>query len=554
MVERLPFAPYRLSPGVLPEEGARAAALQRAGPLLAAAGEPLPAAALAGALAELPVGRAASEGEACRAADGSPSGLGGPPRACLTSERHRVRVAEAARAALGAGFAGLALDRPDASLAQGLLGAGFCPDCQREFARRLSREYGDQFQPLDYLALAREAVASAPGAVGYAALPFGRDFWRFRHDSLERAMRAASRAARDAARAAGRPFAVAAWFDAVGPAQLLAARLLDMAVFPAPAQADQAAGLIALLRAAMGRRSVAVAPPPGTPPAQLLQLASLGACAGVGLAGLEATGEAAAQLGRLRALAAEVSAGGQAQGVAAQVAECALLYSAEADLWSGGRHRRSVELAASTLAAQHVQASVVLRPSDTPAGAVLVLAGAAGISPHEAREVTRRLEAGAGVLCLGAPTRVDEAGRDLGSFLAGAKPAGVKVGAGTLTELPALLGPTGEPALDEGLLEKALAGLLGKGRRAVGVTGRARLSATLWRRDKELDVLLATLGPERSQGNTLFLGLHITGGSRRARFRSTDGTDVEIRLNPSGRSVSTVLPAFSGYAVLQLGA
>ena len=183
----------------------------------------------------------------------------------------------AALAALLAGFAGVSLDRPDASLAQGLLGAGFCPDCQREFGRRLSREYGDQFQPLDYLKLAREAVASAPGALGFSALPFGRDFWRFRHESLERAVASHARAATDAARAAGRPFSVSAWFEAVGPAQLAAARHLDAAVFPTGDAATQGLGLFALLRAAMGRRPVAVTAPSGTPPAQLLRLASLGA-------------------------------------------------------------------------------------------------------------------------------------------------------------------------------------------------------------------------------------------------------------------------------------
>jgi hypothetical protein len=554
MLERAPFAPYRLSPGALPEEAARAAGSQAAGPLLAVAGDPLPGALLAEALAELPVGRAATEAEACRAADGSPSGLGGPPRACLTSERHRARVAEAARAALASGFAGVTLDRPDASLAQGLLGAGFCSDCQREFARRLSREYGDQFQPLDYLALAREALASAPGAVGYAALPFGRDFWRFRHDSLEQALRAHARAARDAARTAGRPFAVAAWFDAVGPAQLLASRQLDLVVFPAGAQPEQAAGLFALLRAVLGRRPVAVAPPPGTAPAQLLQLASLGACAGVGLAGLVAGGEAATQLLRLRELAAELAAAGRAPGAATPLAECALLYSAEADLWSGGRHRRAVELAHGALGAHHVQAPVVLKAGDAPPGAVLVLAEATGLSPGEAREVSRRLEAGGSLLYLGEPSGVDEAGCDLGEVLPSGKPGGVRAGAGTVAQLPALLGPRGEPSLDDGQLEKALTALLGKGRRAVGLTGRARLSASLWRRDEALDVHLATLGPERAQGSTLFLGMHLTGGSRKARFRSAEGADVQIRLNPSGQAVSTVLPAFSGYAVLELGA
>jgi len=85
-----------------------------------------------------------------------------------------------------------------------------------------------------------------------------------------------------------------------------------------------------------------------------------------------------------------------------------------------------------------------------------------------------------------------------------------------------------------------------------GVTGRARLSATLWKAGDQVDVHLATLGPERSQGNTLFLGLHVAGVARKARFQSAEGADVEIRLNPSGYSVSTILPAFAGYAVLSL--
>ncbi|HET9552145.1 MAG TPA: hypothetical protein VFP50_04195, partial [Anaeromyxobacteraceae bacterium] len=278
MAPRSVFAPYRLEPGVLPEEAARTAAVQRAGPLLASTAEPLPAALVTSSYAALPVGRAAVEAEACRAADGSPAGLGGPLRACLVSERHRARVAEAARLALGAGFAGVDLERPDASLAQGLLGAGFCADCQREFGRRLAREYGDQFQPLDYLALAREAVAQAPGALGYAQLPFGLDFWRFRHDALERSVRASARAARDAAREAGRPFAVSAWFEAVGPAQLAAARHVDAAVFPAGAAAGRlGTGLFQLLRAALGRRSAAVAPAEEATPAGLVRLATLGA-------------------------------------------------------------------------------------------------------------------------------------------------------------------------------------------------------------------------------------------------------------------------------------
>jgi hypothetical protein len=240
--------------------------------------------------------------------------------------------------------------------------------------------------------------------------------------------------------------------------------------------------------------------------------------------------------------------------VATPVAECALLYSADADLWSGGRHRRAVALAAEALAAHQVQAPVVTRLADAAPGVVVVLADAAGLTAHEARELSRRLEGGAGVLTFGEPSRVDEAGRAHGPFLPAGKPGGVKAGGGTVAQLPALVPSRGGGAgVDDGRLEKALVALLGKGRRAVGVTGRTRLTATLWRRDGAVDVHLVTPGGERAQGNTLFVGLHVAGGHRRARFRSAEGSDLEIRLNPSLASVSTILPAFSGYAVLSLG-
>jgi hypothetical protein len=152
---------------------------------------------------------------------------------------------------------------------------------------------------------------------------------------------------------------------------------------------------------------------------------------------------------------------------------------------------------------------------------------------------------------VGPASRVDETGRDQGAFLPAAKVSGTRSGLGLLSQLE--LPEAGEPAIDGAELEKALAALVGR-RRAIGVTGRARLSAWLWRRQGGLDLHLATLGPERAQGSMLFLGQHVTGGSRRARFRSADGGDVEIRLNPSGQAVSTVLPAFHGYAVLGIDA
>jgi hypothetical protein len=551
------FAPYRLTPGAIPEEALQRAEALAAEPMVAASGAALPAPLLGAALADLAAGRAPTPEDACRAADGSPAGLSGPPRACLSSTHQRDRVAASAQAALAAGFGGICLDRPDAPLALGLLGAGFCHDCRTAFDRYLLREYGGHFEALDYLAVAREAVTASSGAVTFDQLPFGRDFWRFRTECLDAAVRDYVRGARDGARLLERPFAVTAQFEALGPAQLHAARHLDAAVFPGPEVAGVGIGHFRLLRAAMGRRPVAIAPPGGpapTPGPLLVRLAAVAATCGVEVSGLEPADAAGAQLAQVRRLARQLArAAGRPPALAAPVAECCVLYSAEADLWTSGRHRLSVARAVETLAALHLQAPVVTRVRDAPPEAALVLPDAVALSALEAKEVLRRLEGGTSVLAFGEPGQVDELGRPAGAFLPGGKAGGVKVGSGTLAELPSLAPEKGSPEpLDAAALEKALAALLGRARRAAGVSGRSPLLVVLQRTGDALDAHLATLGPERAQGLTLFLGAHLAGGVRRARFVSSDGSDVRIPLNPSGTSLSTVLPSFLGYAVLSL--
>jgi hypothetical protein len=551
------FAPYRLAPGAPPEEVARIAAELTVEPLVAPTAEPLPAGIASRALADIPCAPAASPEEACRAADGSPSGLSGPPRACLSSERHRARVAGAARAALAAGFGGVFLDRPDAALALGLLGAGFCPECMAAFGRHLSREFGPHFQALDYLAMVREAVTVSSGAIGHTQLPFGRDFWRFRIEALDDALRAYVRGARDASRWQPGAFEVVAQFEALGPGQVRAARHLDGAIFPGPEVAGIGIGHFRLLRAVMKRRPVAIAPPGGpapTPPHLLARLAAVGATCGVEISGLEPSGGAGAELAAVRRLARQVALEpGRAPAAGTPVAEACVLYSAEADLWTNGRHRLSVARAGEALAALHLQAPVVTRVQDAPPEAALVLADAVSLSSQEAKEIRRRLESGSSVLAFGEPGQVDESGRPAGAFLPGGKAGGVKVGSGTLAELPSLSPEKGSPApVEPGALEKALRALIGKGRRAAGVSGRSPLLVILQKSGEALDVHLVTLGPERAQGVTLFLGSQLAGGVRRGRFLSSDGSDVVIRLNPSGYSLSTVLPSFRGYAVLSL--
>lgn len=561
------FAPYRLPAGVLPHEASRIAAAAAAEPLLVRLDEPLPGGMAGQALADIAAGHAFAPDEACRAADGSPSGAPGQLRACLLSPRHRGRVEQAVTAALQAGFAGVCLDRPDAPMAQGVLGSGFCPDCQRAFSKELAREYGDHFMPIDYLALAREALATASGAVSHEQLPFGRDFWRFRAAALARAIQAYARAARDAARAAGRPFEVAAQLEAVGPAQLLAARHLDAAIFPVKGENQTSgAGLFRLLRAAMGRRPCAAALVGEATPAAALRLAGVAAACGVELVSFEPGGGQAPApqdsnpmpeaLAALRRFARRLGAEQQAAGEAEPVAECAVLYSPEADLWTGGDHRAQVERAGDALAALHAQAPVALRLADVPSSATLVLAGAASLPPADAQEVTRRVEAGGAVLVIGELGSVDGAGRRAAPPLPPGKVTGAKVGKGVVVALPAL--PAARPGtlLDPAqlpALSRALSVLLGKGRRAASVAGRTPVLVALARRGDRLEAHLVSLGPAPAQGATLFLGVHVAGAARKARFQSAAGQDERIQMNPSGYSISTVLPAFQGYAVLTIG-
>lgn len=539
------FAPLVVPPGGSSSALAGLAGETGSGPLLVE-GEQRPAPEVAArSLALLAAWRAMSPEEACLGADGNPAG-GDAPRACPVSPPGRERLAAAAAAALEAGLAGVALDRPDALLSLGLLGAGFCQACQRGFQRELSREYGEQLEPVDYLRLAREAVAQASGAVSFEVLPFGRDFWRFRAEAVERSVAALSRAARDQARASGRAVHVSARFQAFGPAQAAAARHLDSAIFPVDPPQGMGAGEYRLLRAVMGRRPCAAELPAGASGDELWRAAALAAACGVAV--LPASGEAARALAPLRRFAAELSSRRDAPAPGRPVPECAVLYSAESDLWTDGRHRLAVREALASLSSIQVQAAAVLDPAEAPAPAALVLAGAGALSPAEAHAVQRRLESGGGVLALGSPAAVDAAGRPAPQpFLPEGKPAGVRVGLGTLVELPAPA-PGGPASLDP--LARAVQALLGPGVRSASILARGPVHVSLCREGDVADVHLVSLDPRPLHGATLFLGVHVVGSPRRARFQSAEGADERITLNPSGYSVSTVLPAFRGWAVL----
>ncbi|HYQ81721.1 MAG TPA: hypothetical protein VEP68_09470 [Anaeromyxobacteraceae bacterium] len=549
-----PFAPLLVPPVGSTAATGRLAAEIGAGPLLARDLPPPPGDLAARALALVPAWQAEAPEEACRAADGSPA-VGEAALACPVSQAARDRLAARLEAAMGAGFAGVALDRPDAALLPGLLGAGFCQPCQRAFHQELAREYGDQLEPFDAQGLAREALAQASGALGLDALPFGREFWRFRADSVTRSVAAAARAARDWARSAGRAAQVSARFSSVGPAQAAAAHHLDSAIFPTSEPDGLGAGAFRLLRAVMGRRPCAAELPAGTAAEAAWRSACLAAACGVDV--LPPDEAAARALAPLRRLARELGLRRGAPGPHRPVMECAVLYSAESDLWSDGRHRAAVAGALDALAAAQVQAAAVADPADAPPKAVLVLAGADGLSPHEAHLVLRRVESGGGLLAFGHPVALDHGGRPAPQpFLPEGKPAGVRVGQGTLVELPDLVPPPGSGLApgppDPEALARALQLLLGRGVRAASTLARSPLYVSLYQEGEAVDVHLVSLEERPVRGATLFLGVHVVGSRRRARFRSADGVDERITVNPSGYSISTVLPAFRGWAVVSL--
>jgi hypothetical protein len=553
------FAPYRLPSGAPGgASSATASGETRPVPVVGAPGS-VPEALVGSALAEISAGLAAPGVAPCLAADGQPAGMGGPPRACPCSPAQRAAVARATAEAYSAGFGGVLLDRPDAPHAGGLLGAGFCPECQKDFVRHLAREYGDHFEAIDYLALARTALADAPGAVTFERLPFGRDFWRWRHEALERAVAADVRTARDAGRGAAaqghdppRPFEVVIQYESLGPSQLRGARLADAAIFPASVPAGGTGiGLFRLLRTVMRRRPAAVTPPPGAAQGTALgRLAAVAATCGVALAGQGPS--PSREVAGVRRVALQLAAAGRAPTDTEPWAEVVLLYSAEADLWTGGRHLQALLRASEVLALGHVQAPVVTRLADAPRDAPVVLADAGALTPLEVKDLRRRLESGGSVLSFGPAGEVDETGHAHEGALPAGKPSGVRIGQGTLVELPPLAPLGGEEPPDAELVEKGLAALLGRGDRAARVAGRHPILVVVDHKPSAVHVHLVSLGAGRAQGMTLFLGVKLAGGVRRARFVSADGTDVRIPMNPSGTSLSTVLPAWQGYAVLSL--
>jgi hypothetical protein len=312
-----------------------------------------------------------------------------------------------------------------------------------------------------------------------------------------------------------------------------------------------------LWRAAIGRRRVAAQLPAGATAEQVARHATALAATGVTV-GLE-EGERALALAPIRALLAEHAARRDGRPFEQPVAECLVFYSPEADMWSSGLHRLELEEVGEILSRLHVQWEVVTGGSPLRPGSVLVLPQAIGMTPVEATAVTRFLEAGGKVLVLGEARAAGPGGRMLPPFLPELKAGRSKAtyaGEGSLVALAPLVpapsggsvasAPSAEP------VERALAALSGRGRRAVQVVSPTPLAVSAWRPARRLDVHVSSLADGPVRGATLVISTAVSGSARRARFRGAGGIDEKIALVPSAGEVAAVLPEFLGYGVLSL--
>lgn len=553
-----PFSPFRIRPGDPVPEAEAFAVRTRGAPFVVDPAEPSSPRLAPAALARVPAGKAADQEEACRDADGRVSGTTGHERACLHGASHRARVVAECRTLLAAGYSGVVLDRPDLVLGLGLFGAGFCEACQAVFQAGLREEYGEQVEPFDFRRIAADELATAPGAVSFRRLHFGRDFWKFRLDSLADALAAYVLPVRDAAREARRPFDLVGRFEQVGPAQFQAARFLDGTVLPLSPLPHHTGGAEARLwRAAVGRRPVVAQLPSSATAEQVLRHASALAATGVTV-GFE-EGERATVLAPIRALLAEHAGRRDGRPFEQPVAECMVFYSPEADMWSSGLHRLELEEVGEVLSRLHVQWDVATGGSPLRPGSVLVLPQAIGVTPVEATAVTRFLEAGGKVMVLGEARAAGPGGRMLPPFLPEAKVGRSKAthaGDGLLVALPPLIaapsGGAGAPFPAIELVERGLASLSGSGRRAVQVVSPTPLTVAAWRPHRRLDVHVSSLADVPVRGATLVISTEFSGSAKRARFRGSGGIDEKVALVPSAGEVAAVLPEFLGYGVLSL--
>jgi hypothetical protein len=526
------------APGV-PEKGALPAAA--AAPALAAGTEPA-----APQVHELPwvvsaeVAEAAGEVDRCQALDGTALGV-----RCPSSLEGREGAGLLAARAAVCGEAVL-LDGVDRWYLLGTEGAGYCRSCGFALVENLREILGDHFDPFDALEALRSSALPMPER------PFARQKQALRlAEPLEAAKRAILRARDEARRKRTVEISVLARVGALTALSLELCRHLDGLLFEL-AIGDPFAALLPLLaaRAALGQRPAVAVLPPFATAAQVQQYAALAtACDADLMLPQEASAGARAALARHRQFLGLIR---ERYRPSTPLFDAEVLLSPRCDHWTAGSHQRASTAAVAALAKAQLQPAVRLDLAGGVRARLLVLAGAAAIPVPDAAAARRYVEGGGDILLLGKCMPVDEEGR---------------VGEPVFPEVKSGLEPVGEGrvfALDdsaqEAAISRALRELAGRGRAQVTLSGRGRLIARAYLDpERKLDMHFVNVDLQGeafvpAQGVQVAIAGQAAGGGRAAYWFAPErsgGEDGErIVLNPSGFSVSTILPAVQSYALL----
>jgi hypothetical protein len=486
------------------------------------------------------VSEPSGEGDVCRAPDGSSAGV-----RCVSSLEGREAAGELASQAARAGDAVL-LEGLDRWYRLAAVSAGYCRSCELALIEALRESYGEHLQPFDPL----EALRAS--ALPPAERPYAREKQRLRlSEAVEAAKRAVLRARDEARRARSVEIAVLGRVGTLSAVSLELCRHLDGLVFDL-GSLDPFSELLPLLaaRAALGQRPALAVLPSGAGVGHVRQFAALAAACDVDLfLPADAPPEARAALARHREFLSLVR---ERYRPSAPLLDAEILLSPRCDHWTAGAHQRAASSCASALARAQLQPAVRLDLAGGVKSRLLILAGAGALPEADAAASRRYVEGGGDAVVLGRCAPADEEGRVGDPLFPEVKSGLERVGEGRVFRL--------DEGAQDAALARAVRELAGRGRAQITLAGRGRLFARAYLDpERKLDVHLVNLevrddGFAPAQGVQMSIAGQAAGGGRSGYWFAPErsgGKDGErIVLNPSGFSVSTILPSIDAYALL----
>lgn len=489
------------------------------------------------------VSEPAGEAERCAALDGSPAAV-----RCASSLEGRQDAGDAAARAAMLGEA-VVLAGLDRWYRLGPEGAGYCRSCELTLVEHLRESYGDHLQPFDALEPLRTS------ALPLRERPFARQKEALRFsEAVESTKRAVLRARDEARRSRSVEITVLGRVGTLCALALELCRHLDGLIFDLPS-ADPMEALLPLLavRAALGVRPAVAVLPSAANAAQVRLFGALtAACDTDLLLGPDAPAEARAALADHRTFLAMVR---DRYRPGDPLVDAEILLSPRCDHWTAGAHQRAASACAAALARAQLQPAVRLDLAGGTRARLLVLAGAGALPQSDAAAARRHVEAGGDLLLVGKALPLDEEGRVGDPLFPEVKSGLDQVGEGRVFAVD-----ENAPGGLDSLLSRAVRELAGRGHAQVTLTGRARLfSRAYLDPERKLDVHLVNLDLRDSalapaQGVQVTIAGQAAGGGRSGYWFAPErdgGKDGErIVLNPSGFSVSTILPGIHAYALL----